>query len=486
MIYLSGLGEEPGSKSVEAMARLASAAFDRNATDAAAEFFVLSGEELAYEGEHKTRVVRVQRATSAGDTAPTAVLDLYDFPYQDTLRADAGRRAPIVQTLRVLGFLLANSLRIGGVWKRKSLRPDERRYVGLALAVILLVLLYFLSLFGAVAASLVTGLTPEDSPAAQTQITAPPASPAAASVPARLAAGDAGDAATNPPAAAPGAAEPPTVPAGGSAMAVAEPSDGEAISGWKRALIDWLRTVDDWFEELIVFLAAFGLLTRVTLKDLVTRLGVILVAASEYLSYGSRRDLAVGQLAHLLDFVESGGKEKKPYRRVHVLAYSFGSLVVMDSLFHNAQAAERFRAVHTLVTVGNPFDFVRTFWPNYFKARVAVPAVADGKSVPARWLNVYSEADLLGSDFDSGPESEAADASATPIPQGIRLQDGGVRRPDESIAFGPRPQDFGIVARLSFGYFRVHDAYWDADSAADLSALDPVLKKLYGNEAMML
>lgn len=47
MIYLSGLVEEPGSKSVEAMARLAAAAFDRNATTAAAEFFVLSGEELA-------------------------------------------------------------------------------------------------------------------------------------------------------------------------------------------------------------------------------------------------------------------------------------------------------------------------------------------------------------------------------------------------------------------------------------------------------
>jgi hypothetical protein len=77
-----------------------------------------------------------------------------------------------------------------------------------------------------------------------------------------------------------------------------------------------------------------------------------------------------------------------PYTRLHVVCNSFGSVVAIDSLFPTggSEPAKRVRDVHTLITVGCPFDFIRS----YFDARGGFAGV------PRQWLNIYREDDVAG------------------------------------------------------------------------------------------
>lgn len=161
-------------------------------------------------------------------------------------------------------------------------------------------------------------------------------------------------------------------------------------------------------QSLVVLSAAFALLlpSGITLKTLISQAAVNSLSLIYYLNLGEGRASIFGRLEVLIDDIlkkiELARREGNlaGYRNVSVMAYSFGSIIALDSFFPTGRDPARpFQRVHSLVTIGCPFDFVRTMWRDYFDAR---RRFATG--CPVRWLNVYSPEDVLGSNFRDTPE----------------------------------------------------------------------------------
>lgn len=221
-------------------------------------------------------------------------------------------------------------------------------------------------------------------------------------------------------------------------------------------------------------LVALGLFSRRNMKALVAQVAGQTACAANYVAAGASQKTILGELGRLLEHVAEKGAAPGgvPYRQVHLVAFSFGSVVGIDALFQHGQPARAFAGLDAFVTIGCPFDFVRTYYPTYFDGRHA----ASGRT---RWLNYYAPADVFGSDF----LDVAADRSMTP--HGVRLAGGGEALPT-SEEFGPtRASDArGLGAALSLDGFRVHASYWDADPDA-LTCFDPIVRALLPGTAAL-
>ena len=183
----------------------------------------------------------------------------------------------------------------------------------------------------------------------------------------------------------------------------------------------WLR----YLQTAVIFLTALGVFTTTDLKRVFSSLSNDWINAINYLNVGTHGGALTGQLSSLLEHVVNKKNEGLEYRRIHIVGYSFGSIIAIDSIFPYLvpdRPSERYLHVDTLVTIGCPFDFIRTYWKGYFAQRVA------WDENPRRWLNIFHPADVLASNFldegESGPEE-----------RGVVLTTKEVRRPD-SIRFG--------------------------------------------------
>lgn len=162
------------------------------------------------------------------------------------------------------------------------------------------------------------------------------------------------------------------------------------------------------------------------------------------------------QIDRLLD-------ETTPPPAIHVLAYSFGSIVTLDALFsripirpsgHRAAVA-----ITSVVTVGSPIDFVRQFYPAYFTARTV-------RRPDLRWINLFLPEDILGSNLLDNDDHSGFE---TPPRKGV-FEIENVRC-GRSIAVGAERSS--LRSLLSLEGFRVHGEYWDEAHRANL--LEPVI-----------
>lgn len=221
----------------------------------------------------------------------------------------------------------------------------------------------------------------------------------------------------------------------------------------------------------VVVLTGLGAL-RPQVREALTSAAVNYLAQVHYLRLGDRQDAVVGRLTAVLEEVAERGR----YRQIHLLGYSFGSVVAMDALFPSGRdPTPRFGAVDALVTIGCPFDLVRSLWPDYFTDRRALP------SVPHRWLNVHIPTDVLSSDFadvGGGPaavelgadSAEVAADSAPPRPGRIIVYTRGV------------PGKLGFLEWVGLLGFRLHSAYWGAGGEEDINSLTLVVPELYPDD----
>lgn len=153
-------------------------------------------------------------------------------------------------------------------------------------------------------------------------------------------------------------------------------------------------------------------------------------------------------------------EESPPPSAIHILAYSFGSIVTLDALFPRdlglRTGPDRIAAaVSSLVTVGCPVDFVRQFYPTYLEGRIA-------RCAGLPWTNLFLPEDILGSNFlddddhsgyESPPTGDGALALASVHPM-------------RSIAVGL--ERLGLTSLLSLEGFRIHGEYWDQPHRANL------------------
>jgi len=418
IIFIPGLGDWI-DQSVDGIARRIATALDRNAQTAQAQFNLkLEARDEEYASrrglDRKARVRAIFR-NDGGQDAP--VLDVYELEYRPTLTKNYAQQNALRNSARLFLTLATNFHRLLQAVASPVKGPAAKAQLYFALFILSLLVAYM-------AVLIVTAVeTLRESPQVVSALAAYLPKPA--------------EAGETPPAAAPGAT----------------------------AVLSLLQT-------LVVAVALVQTIWP-GLREGLIKSAVTYISVIDYLSYGDRREVIAGQVSDLLEHVA----EKGAYRRIHIVAYSFGSLVALDNVFPlGRKPGERFKLVHTLVTIGCPFDIVRMFWPNYFQKRQAWPGA------PQHWYNLYLPIDVLGSNFRDGDEPG-------PATKGIELveeKDGPERKPD-NLAYtrGLDRESLSPLAWLALTGLRAHANYWEAEYESEMSCFSDLTLKLYAGDPLL-
>jgi len=506
MVCLPGLGEGPGLSFLDVADRI-STAMERSAGGPAV--FSIATRDVKTRQGKAVRSVAIRRHDTP-KAAPREVLHLFELDYRPALKGELAKRPPAVQAVVMAWTLLFIAPRIvaAAVTRRSKGWVHQLQVVYGGLLFLGMLLYLCLLLVGAIQAVKPTPPASSAKPAAtSTQAPASSAKPAATS--AQAAASPAKEAAT-----APGTSAARSSPARADvAAARSHPrwtkplywAGDQAKSAWKgtkaklKAANGWIVTQRDahggwwgWLASLVIVIPLAGAFVRFNVRDALSKAAPTLASASSYLIAGQNRNEIIGDLGDVLEHL----KEEGSYERVHLAAYSFGSIVAIDALFqHDGEVSRRFREVTTLITIGCPFDFVRTYWPRYFGNRYRGPGV-DG----FEWINVYCPIDVLGSNFIDEPARAERSAFRDAKPpqrkamlkewdrnyaSGVDLVEGDPARPEfaNNIPFGSGQggtASFGEWA--AFAGFRVHGLYWGGASASAVNCFEPIVTRLYAKE----
>jgi len=385
ILYLPGMGDYDRSDAAAlTFAERLAAALDHGAATAGAAFRVKSRVEGSREGlgERQLLVCGIERVEADG--TERSVLDIYRVDYHDALMQDYEERSSLSRGLVTAFEALKGSCRIvAALVPRQGVGRLRLLQVLMAFAFWMSLLLYFVLLLASFAGAFVEGLE---------YITKSPKSSALGS-------------------------------------------------------IQWFFDQHAGFSQAVVT-AALGLAALTSLipekyKAEVVRMGARYVRLSTYLSTNNQRSAIVGRFHAVLEHVVETGR----YGRVHVLGYSFGSIVALDALFpppaHEKVKFPRLAHVNKLITVGCPFDFIRTLWPQYFANR------GEHSIAPEHWINVYTPPDALGSNFrDDENLDEATVGLGGRLPENLVYERG----------------KFGLLDALSFLAIRSHGIYWKPDN----------------------
>ena len=222
-----------------------------------------------------------------------------------------------------------------------------------------------------------------------------------------------------------------------------------------------------WLQSAIVLLTAAGLFQSKDVKQIISDVGVEYASAIDYLAYDRQKAIIVGNLAGLLEAIVESSTE---YRKIHVLAYSFGSIVAIDALYQRREPPERFKRINSLVTVGSPFDIVRSFWPAYYQGRHGRP----GKS--STWLNVYSPDDVFSSNFrNDGKDVESG--------VGVEVDTGLFAPRNILFDWTERSKRRFLLERLQ-RIRHLHMIYWGGGPTAQ-TFLDDVVRRIYSDDVAL-
>lgn len=230
--------------------------------------------------------------------------------------------------------------------------------------------------------------------------------------------------------------------------------------GLLAAAVGWLGFLPDWVKNLgieesgptAVAGATAGTLTWVALRRYIRLLAGHLREAMRYLGDSSHRNTVTQTLDRAIDGLLDAGCTS----RIHVVGYSFGSLVAVDALLPRAgtvgQGNDRIaKVVASLTTIGCPIDAIRVFYPKHFAAprRSRVPDL--------RWTNVFVPADVFGSNLADKTDSEPIGPDdVVPMFEGVTI-----------TARQHTDQQLGFLTTLEGKGFALHGGYWsepDRDS----------------------
>ena len=221
-------------------------------------------------------------------------------------------------------------------------------------------------------------------------------------------------------------------------------------------------TLTRWLETAVVALTAAGFFTRFSLKDMLARFAGDFAPVLRYIAAGDRQGAVHGSVANLVNDIEdrqaAGGQA---YGRLHVISYSFGSIVALDALFPRMQPIPLLARVDTLVTIGCPYDFVRTYYPRHFTGRKAASARLE-------WFNVYDPVDILSSTFEDRAHRKRRAA---------RVGIGPENAAPVNLAYGQPASEWFEWIMLSG--FRRHAQYWERMEMGDVSCFDMIVPHLY-------
>jgi hypothetical protein len=202
-------------------------------------------------------------------------------------------------------------------------------------------------------------------------------------------------------------------------------------------------------------------------------MATMILAIIGYHQQGERRGVLSGQLISLLEHIAQ--KDDIEYTRVNLLAFSFGSLIALDTLFPKGlNTPERVRMIHSLVTIGSPFDFIHMIWPKYFASRTPLPDLV--------WYNIYSPEDVLSSNFRAHSKKDSAKAGEVELSSdATRLSDAKWLTPPTNLKYTLRNTDDELTiwdVIFLFG-LRNHGQYWEPEKVAQINAFDVAVPRMF-------
>jgi hypothetical protein len=416
IVFIPGLQGQPLDN---AAARIASA-LDVGAQTAAAEFHLEAGQEEDYashEGKSlKTRLRTIRRVDPGME--PRKVVDIYEFDFSASLTKDYSDKNVLKQGFRLLLLIIMNTPRLFGAFhgKKQKTTPEKLQYI-LAVGILSLLIGYLILL----------GFAIVDTVRQIPQMQALTASTTAA-----------------------------------------EGSNGSGQTGTDQQQ-DAGATLT--ISQLLVIIFAAVEVFYPNLKQSFIDAAVLWISVIDYLGIGSRNQALGGQLSELIDHVAARG-----YRKIHIVAYSFGTIIALDNLFPTGHMpVARIREIHTLVTIGCPFDLIRVFWPDYFKERVAAA------NVPKAWINVYSPIDVMASNFRNDPKIGAPEPD-----NAIPAKDNPIIKliPQMNIVWnvgGPKKR-LSFFEFLTLAGLEAHRSYWETEFESESTAFSPITEELYKND----
>jgi len=145
--------------------------------------------------------------------------------------------------------------------------------------------------------------------------------------------------------------------------------------------------------KIIVSATAVLLLILPNANVLITNLATEYVCANDYIENGVQKQVLQGNLELLVDYISENEKGCK----IHFHTYSYGSIIAIDYIFPygNKLSKNAVNYVEALITIGTPFEFIKSYYPRYYTNR----NIDLGNKIA--WLNVYSIADPLATNFRS-------------------------------------------------------------------------------------
>ncbi len=169
-----------------------------------------------------------------------------------------------------------------------------------------------------------------------------------------------------------------------------------------------------------------------------------------YLTMGNNKLEITGKLESLIEKVT----EEEDYQSLELHGYGFGGIVIIDAFFPygNSPNFRLGNEVRKIVTIRCPHDFIATYYPDYFKKRGAAKNM-----VLERWTNIYSEADVLSSDFEFGLNSET---------EGLVLEEKGIKI-DNHTYHVTSVEKLGFWKYLGLFTLKTHQKYWGEGTAAN-------------------
>lgn len=473
IVFMPGIGEAKTlDQSVEGIAYRIASALSTNAKDQTAVFSskIHPVDNVA---DHTGNVGTIYREDDSG---VVPVIDIFMFDYRGTLIETYENRNLLIKSLLSVLALPGGTVRIlrAMMTGRASKSRVEKLQLLFALGILGLLFVYVVILFGSLWATI-------DSSGILKQLTTPVTTSTAAT--------------TIPPAPITHDTKAPlfaTIAQSAKAASFAPITHGAKASSFSRDAIaaffaKIMRTLSQLGLIVVVFWAILQLFLppKLNFKEMISKAAVDYLCLNSYLNLGVQRRTIVGKLENLIDEIsrKSENERKKgtgaEYRRIDLLAYSFGSIVALDALFPGGRKPGRpLQSVRRLVTIGCPFDFVRTLWPSYYDDRREFDLDPEFE-----WLNVYSPLDLLGSNFRN--DSKAVEANVN-IRSAKKDLNPDVPAPDNlSFNEGLDLNELSWLSSFTLVGLRAHEMYWSSKREPEVNCFGALVTRMYGDHPIL-
>lgn len=220
-----------------------------------------------------------------------------------------------------------------------------------------------------------------------------------------------------------------------------------SFAGYFEALKEWVAPIKNYQSELAAIIASFSafMLFSPNSKNIFSDTAVEYLAANQYLSVGAQRLLMMGKLTRLIETMAEANEQAE----IEIHSYSFGSVLAIDVMFpYESVANTRIqKSVTKLITIGCPFDFIDTYWRNYFSDRKV------SNMALTSWHNVNSDLDVLSTKFTDNKTKQMKFIASEAFWKTFNNID---------LTYNMvNPKQVSLVQMFLFYGLKAHQMYWD-------------------------